>query len=108
MVEHVLIVALFTIGYCCTFWEGMIFERLGNIIEFYVGETLWKSLGGCYICACMWVGSLVYAVTWHTSWLDWFVTCVSAMGVNAVVSFISRISEEIQEHEANNNSNVHK
>lgn len=93
MIEHILIIALFTLGYCCTFWEGMIFERAGDWMECNFPDWLWKPLGGCYICACMWIGSGVYAVlyTWpHTraQVIEWFITCVGAMGVNASVSLL--------------------
>lgn len=93
MLEHIFIIALFTLGYCCTFWEGMIFEHIGNWMELRVGWW-WKPLGGCYICACMWVGTIAYWCLWGNSsqhtLLNWFVTCVGAMGVNAAVSLLQQ------------------
>lgn len=94
MIAHILIIALFTLGYCCTFWEGMIFERIGDFMECNFPEWLWKPLGGCYICACMWIGSGVYVVLWGTSWLDWFITCVGAMGINAAVSVLQPAKQD--------------
>ena len=85
MLEKSAIVSLFTIGYCCTFWQGMIFEKIGDWMEENL-PGLWKPLGGCYICACMWIGSIVYWARWHESFLDWFITCVCAMGINAAIS----------------------
>lgn len=92
MLTHILIIALFTLGYCCIFWEGMIFERIGNWMECNAPEWLWKPLGGCYICACMWIGTILYVVLYQSHTLtrpgvvDWFVTCVGAMGFNAAIS----------------------
>jgi len=97
MIEHILIIAFFTLGYCCTFWEGMIFQRIGDWMECNMPQWLWKPIGGCYICACMWVGSIVYwtmfydktkfaPLTTGERLLDWFITCVGAMGINAAIS----------------------
>lgn len=88
MIERILIIALFTMGYCCTFWEGMIFHAVGDYMEQHIPDWLWKPLGGCYICACMWIGSGLYFIAWHISLLDWWVTCVGAMGVNAIISIL--------------------
>jgi len=102
MIEKIFIIAFFTLGYCCTFWPGMIFGRIGDYMDTHAPEWLWKPLGGCYICACMWVGSVVYLLLyahvcgiWAFNWVDWFASCVGAMGVNAVISqFVDK------EHEA--------
>lgn len=98
--EHILIVAFITLGYCCIFWEGMIFQNIGDWMECNVPEWLWKPLGGCYICACMWIGSIVYLIinsdSIHTHTVsynikDWLLTCIGAMGVNAAISqFVDR------------------
>lgn len=97
MIEHIVIIALFTLGYCCTFWEGMIFEAIGDYMECNLPEWMWKPLGGCYVCACMWIGSGIYIILWWKDIVDWFVTCVAAMGVNAFVSFVSREGEDKQQ-----------
>lgn len=91
MIEHIFIIALCTLGYCCVFWEGMIFQSIGDFMECNTPQWLWKPLGGCYICACMWIGSIVYAVLYglpntRASVVEWFITCIGAMGVNAAIS----------------------
>lgn len=94
MLIHMVVIALFTLGYCCTFWEGMIFAALGDYMECNMPDWIWKPLGGCYICACMWIGSGVYWLLYADSLQDWFITCVGAMGINAVISFISKIADK--------------
>lgn len=90
MVEKIIIIALFTIGYCCTFWPGMIFEKAGDWLEDHLPEYINKPIWHCYICCCMWVGSVVYWITWHNSFLEWFTCCVGAMGMNAVISELTK------------------
>lgn len=96
MVEHVLIISLFTIGYCCTFWPGMIFEHVGDWLEVHLPEWLNKPTWQCYICTCFWLGSIVYWMLWHKDLLDWLVTVVAAMGVNAVISEFTNKPKEVE------------
>jgi hypothetical protein len=99
MIEKIIILALFTIGYCCTFWPGMIFEKAGNWLELQLPEWLWKPIGGCYICTAFWLGSAVYWVTWHNSLHEWFITVIGAMGFNAVISEFTNKPVEIEAEE---------
>jgi hypothetical protein len=99
MIEKILIIALVTLGYCCTFWPGMIFERIGDWMDEHAPEWLWKPLGGCYICACMWIGSLVYWVAFRDGWIDWVLCCIGAMGLNAFISESTNKPEEIETKE---------
>lgn len=96
MIEKIIIIALFTIGYCCTFWPGMIFERAGNWLELQLPEWLWKPIGGCYVCTAFWLGSLVYWVTWHNSLHEWFICVIGGMGFNAVISEFTNKPVEIE------------
>jgi hypothetical protein len=86
MLAHIIITSLFVFGYCCIFWEGMIFDKVGNWLDERLPEWLAKPLYQCYICSCFWWGSLLYYIMWRESWLDWFVTVVAAMGLNAALS----------------------
>lgn len=86
MIAHILITSLFVFGYCCTFWEDMIFGKLGNWLDERLPDWLAKPLYQCFICAAFWWGSVLYLVAWRESVLDWFITVVSAMGLNAVLS----------------------
>lgn len=90
MLEIIPILSLFTIGYCCTFWEGMIFGRVGNWLDQRLPEWLQKPLYSCFICACFWFGSALYWIVWGNSFQEWFICVVSAMGLNAVLSKIFR------------------
>jgi len=105
MIEQLLIVALVTLGYCCVFWEEMIFEGIGDWMDCHLPEWLWKPLGGCYICACMWIGSLVYWLLFANGVKDWLITCIGAMGVNAAISqFVDKRHkvEIVNEEDADN------
>jgi len=106
MIEKIFIIAFFTLGYCCAFWPGMIFGRIGDWMDTHAPEWLWKPIGGCYICACMWIGSAVYwgafggwRVLNYEAYPEWLVCCITAMGVNAAVSqFVDKVHKaEIEE-----------
>lgn len=84
--EKILIISLWVFGFCCTFWEGMIFERVGNYLDARLPEWLSKPLYACYICSCFWWGTALYLVFWRESFEDWFLTVIPAMGLNAVLS----------------------
>jgi len=86
MIEKIIITSLFVFGYCCTFWEGMIFEKVGDWIETKLPEYICKPLFSCFICTTFWIGSLLYWIVWDDSIQDWFITVVSAMGLNAALS----------------------
>jgi hypothetical protein len=86
MITKVLIISLWTIGYCCTFWEGMIFEKIGNWLDERLPEYIQKPLYGCYICACFWWGSAIYFLFLYSSIQEWFLCVISAMGLNAALS----------------------
>lgn len=83
MPSHILITSLFVFGYCCTFWEGMIFEKVGDWLETKLPEYITKPLFACFICATFWIGSLLWLVM---GWDNWFIGVISAMGLNAVLS----------------------
>lgn len=95
MVEKILTISLCTIGYCCTFWQGMIFERIGDWLELSLPEWINKPLWQCYICCCMWFGSLVYWVLFGDSITQWLVCCIGAMGVNAITNELIKNDEDI-------------
>lgn len=86
MIEKILIISLWVIGYCCTFWEGMIFERIGLWLETRLPEWIQKPLYACFICACFWWGSALYWLVWGNSWKEWAIVVIAAMGLNAAIS----------------------
>lgn len=88
MIEKIIILSFWTIGYCCTFWEGMIFEPIANYLNERLPKWLQMPLYGCFVCACFWWGSALYWVLWGDNIKDWFVIVVAAMGVNAALSRI--------------------
>lgn len=90
MIEKTILTSLFVFGYCCIFWEGMIFEKVGNWLDDRLPEWLAKPLYQCFICACFWWGSLLYWLVWGGSVKEWFIVVVSAMGLNAVLSKLFR------------------
>lgn len=78
---NIVLLSLSAIGICCTMWEGMIFEKLGDKIESLVGEFWAKPLGKCYVCFTFWFSLIACLII---GW-DWWL-CVPAMGLSAVVS----------------------
>lgn len=86
MIEKIAVISLFVFGYCCTFWDGMIFEKIGEWLEARLPEWITKPLFGCFICASFWWGSALYWLVWANSMHEWFICVVSAMGLNAVLS----------------------
>jgi len=83
MIERIVILSLITIGICCTMWEGMIFERLGDMIEETFGEFWAKPLGKCYVCATFWMGGIAALIL---GWPVWY--AIPAMGLSAVISVL--------------------
>lgn len=90
MLSIIPILSLFTIGYCCTFWDGMIFQRVADYLDERLPEWLQLPLYRCFICACFWWGSALYWIVWGNSITEWFVCVVAAMGLNAALSKIFR------------------
>lgn len=96
MIEKILIISLFTIGYCCTFWPGMIFEKAGEWLDDHLPDYLNKPLWKCYICTSFWLGTFLYLLIWRTSFLEWAITVIPAMGLNAVISELTNKDEGIE------------
>lgn len=86
MIEKIIITSLFVLGYCCIFWEGMIFEKVGNWLDTKLPEWISKPLYGCFICAVMWWGTALYWLIWGESVKEWLVVVISSMGLNAALS----------------------
>jgi hypothetical protein len=86
MLVKIFIMSFWTIGFCCTFWEGMIFEKIGNYLDARLPEYLAKPIYACYICACFWWGSAIYFLFFYISMQEWFLCTISAMGFNAALS----------------------
>ena len=83
MIERIVILSLITIGICCTMWEDMIFERLGDMVEETFGEFWAKPLGKCYVCATFWMGGIAALIL---GWPVWY--AIPAMGLSAVISVL--------------------
>lgn len=61
------------------FWEGHIFEKIGNYMESHF-PTLWKPLGGCIICMSPWHG------LWMILLFGWpILSVIVAMGINVCI-----------------------
>jgi len=86
MIAKIFIISFCVIGYCCTFWEGMIFEKLGDKLDNIFPEYIQKPLYRCFICACFWWGMLIYYLFFWASWKEMFLVVIASMGVNAALS----------------------
>lgn len=93
MIEKILIISLFTIGYCCMFWPDMIFEKIGDWLEEHLPEWINKPTWSCYICVCFWMGTAIYWKAWGNSVQEWLLTVISSMGLNAAISQLVKKKE---------------
>lgn len=102
MIEKIIIISLFTFGYCCTFWPGMILERIGDWLELHLPEWLNKPLWQCYICACPWLGTILYwfvfpyckkFIEYNGNVFEWILCIIPAMGLNAVINELTNKKE---------------
>lgn len=84
MIEKILILSLTTIGICCTFWDGNIFDKQGDWIKSKIGDFWAKPLFACYVCATFWYSIIICLCVGWPVWL-----CVPAMGLSVVISLIS-------------------
>lgn len=102
MIEKILIISLATIGYCCTFWPDMIFEKIGDWMEEHFPEWFNKPTWNCYICCVPWFGSAIYwllmphctkYISWDGNIFEWLLTVIPAMGLNAIISELTKKKE---------------
>ncbi len=68
-----------------TMWEEAIFDFVRTWGEKNLSEKMQKPIYDCPVCMCFWYGSLFYIFVYHGGLLDWFITVVGAMGLNAVL-----------------------
>lgn len=61
------------------FWEGHIFQRIGDYMEANY-PTLWKPIGGCVICMSPYYGAFC---CWLFGW-PWL-SIIVAMGINVII-----------------------
>lgn len=85
MIERIIILTFISIGICCTFWEGMVFEKLGDWIESKVGEFWAKPLGKCYVCSSFWISLIIVLIVGWPLYIP-----VAVMGLCAVISLIQK------------------
>jgi len=85
MIERIIILALVSIGICCTMWEGMILESFGDKIEETFGEYWAKPLGNCYICSSFWISLIIVIIVGWQWWLP-----VPVMGLCAAISLFQK------------------
>lgn len=94
MVEEIFIVALFSYGWCATFWPEQIFHGVGEWLKERLPEYITKPLFECPICNAFWVGTLRYWIFGGDVWYDWLTISVCAVGWNAViVNLINKIQD---------------
>ncbi len=94
MVEKILIVALFSYGYCATFWPEQIFHGVGEWLSKRLPEWLCKPMFDCPLCNSFWVATLIYWIFWGNVWHEWIIISVCSIGVNAViVNLINKVED---------------
>ena len=61
------------------FWEGYIFQRVGDYMEVNYPE-LWKPIAGCIVCMSVWWGA---AMCMNFGWP--YLSIIVAMGINVII-----------------------
>lgn len=82
MVENGIIIAMFILFlHSCT-WEGMIFEKIKDIIK--PKGMLYKPIYGCPICMTPWWGTLIFLIFFPFTIKAWLLTVGLASGINVL------------------------
>lgn len=77
IIGYAFIISMITNAVNVCFWEGHIFEKIGDRFEDY---KWWKPLAGCIICMSPWWGaSLCLLLGWPV------LSIVTAMGINTLI-----------------------
>ena len=81
---HALYISLIVLFLHATTWNGMIFEKIKNIIK--PEGMLYKPIYGCPICMTPWWGSILYLFFFRNclSWTAWFWTVGAAAGFSVL------------------------
>lgn len=67
----------------CLFWEGMIFEKVGDYLEEHLPYWLFKPSIGCVICMTPYWGTLISVILFG----DWYwLQIIMATGLNAIIT----------------------
>lgn len=95
MVTIIIVISLFSYGWCAMFWDGQIFDKVGDWLEDRLPEYITKPLFLCPICCSFWTGTAIYWWIFEGSdWRVWLLVCVCSIGLNAiVVNLINKIED---------------
>lgn len=85
MIERVLIVSFSVFAIWYTMLEGEIFGALGKWFNKHLPIKLHSPVYECPVCMIPYYGTAIYWIVWGNSWQEWFITCVPAMGLNAII-----------------------
>lgn len=87
MLEQSFIIAFLVLAIWYTFQEGEIFGFVQQW-ESKLGK-LFDPLFGCNVCQTPYYGSILYWLIYGTSWQNWLIVVICAMGINAMINKLS-------------------
>lgn len=93
MIEQIVITALLVLSIWYSMQEGEIFGFVTKWGEKHLSECWQQPIYACNVCQTPWYGSLIYwglgfliPDRWPTSFAEWPVIVIAAMGVNATIN----------------------
>lgn len=109
---EIIVIALIVFAIHYTMQDGEIFSFLGDLFN-RLPRALHNPTYECPVCMTPWYGSALYWLVFHVSIIDWIVTVIAAMGLNAVILKLApdkdvpfmgdHIAEEIRLFQQNQN-----
>lgn len=86
MLEKTTIISFLVFAIWYTMLPGEIFGRLGRWLEKHLPHYLHNPVFDCPVCQVPWYGSAMYWIIWGSSWQEWPVVVISAMGLNVILT----------------------
>ena len=86
MIEKIVIISLLVFAIHYTMQEDEIFGWLGEWFYKVLPDKLHDPVYDCVVCMCFWYGSIIYWLLWRENIIDWLVTVIAAMGLNAIIN----------------------
>lgn len=90
----IVVISFWVMGFCCTFWDGMVFSKIDKYLEKKWPDYIRKPLYACFICACFWWGIVIYSLFFWYSFQEMFLVIIASMGLNATIAKLAPIEKD--------------